>query len=111
MTTKIQVKLNFTEYQFSRVKPTTGNSAIIYTNTDWINREVIIIPMKLNITDRLIEKKYNPETKEYELTLETDLILKKTIKEGKNIGRAYLPTELIGLDMLIIPKPQIENLY
>ena len=109
--TKIEVKLNFKEYQFSRVKPTTGNSAIIYTNTDWINREVIIIPMKLNITDRLIEKKYNPETKEYELTVETDLILKKTIKEGKNIGRAYLPTELIGLDMLIIPKPQIENLY
>ena len=109
--TTIEVKIKFKEYQFSRVKPTTGNSAIIYTNTDWINREVIIIPMKLNITDRLIEKKYNPETEEYELTVETDLILKKTIKKGKNIGRAYLPTELIGLDMLIIPKPQIENLY
>ena len=108
--TKIEVKLNFKEYQFSRVKPTTGNSAIIYTNTDWINREVIIIPMKLNITDRLIEKTKNKEGN-YEMTIETDLILKKTIKEGKNIGRAYLPTELIGLDMLIIPKPVIENLY
>ena len=108
--TKIEVKIKFKEYQFSRVKPTTGNSAIIYTNTDWINREVIIIPMKLNITDRLIEKTKNKEGN-YEMTIETDLILKKTIKEGKNIGRAYLPTELIGLDMLIIPKPQIENLY
>ena len=109
--TEIKINLKFKEYQFCRVKPTTGNSAIIYTNTDWINREVIIIPMKLDVTDRYIESKFNPEWETYEMTVETDIILKKTIKGGKNIGRAYLPTELIGIDMLIIPKPNIENLY
>ena len=109
--TKIEVKLNFKEYQFSRVKPTTVKSSVVYTNPEWINREVCIIPMPLTMTDRLIEKSLNNETHEYELLTETDLIIKKTIKKAKNIGRTYLPLELAGLDVLIIPVPQIENLY
>jgi len=109
--TTIEVKISFKEYEFRRVKPTTVKSSVVYTNPEWINREVCIIPMQLSMTDRLIEKSLNNETHEYELTIETDLIIKKTIKKAKNIGRAYLPLELAGLDVLIIPVPQIENLY
>jgi hypothetical protein len=109
--TTIEVKISFKEYEFRRVKPTTVNSSVVYTNPEWINREVCIIPMPLNMTDRLIEKSLNNETHEYELLVETDLIIKKTIKKAKNIGRTYLPLELAGLDVLIIPVPQIENLY
>ncbi len=109
--TTIEVKIKFKEYEFRRVKPTTVNSSVVYTNPEWINREVCIIPMPLTMTDRLIEKSLNNETHEYELLVETDLIIKKTIKKAKNIGRTYLPLELAGLDVLIIPVPQIENLY
>ena len=109
--TTIEVKIKFKEYEFRRVKPTTVKASIVYTNPEWINREVCIIPMPLTMTDRFIEKSLNNETHEYELTVETDLIIKKTIKKAKNIGRTYLPLELAGLDVLIIPVPQIENLY
>ena len=111
MSTKILVKLEFKEYQLSRCKPSTKTSAVIYTKKSWIDREVCIIPMKLDITDRYIESQFNPETETYTMTVETDTILRKTIKNRQNIGRTYLPTELIGIDMLIIPKPVIENLY
>jgi len=67
--------------------------------------------MKLNITDRYIETCYNEETQQYELEAETDVIFKKTINAGKNIGRAYLPKDLIGMDVLLIETPKIENLY
>ena len=67
--------------------------------------------MKLTVTDRLIENCWNDETQTYTITAETDVIFKKTINEGANIGRIYLPNDLIGLDVLIIEAPTIENLY
>ena len=109
--TTIEVKISFKEYEFRRVKPTTEKSSVAYTNPEWINREVSNIPMPLNMTDKKKKKSLNNETHEYELLVETDLIIKKTIKKAKNIGRTYLPLELAGLDVLIIPVPQIENLY
>lgn len=109
--TKINIKLTFNEYEFLRVKNTTGSSAAIYTKPEWVGKEVSIIPMKLNVTDRYIETCYNEETQQYELEAETDVIFKKTINAGKNVGRAYLPKDLIGLDVLLIKTPEIENLY
>lgn len=109
--TRITIQLTFKEYQFSRVKATSSQSAIAYTNTDWVDKEVSIIPMPITITDRYIESKYNEETQTYELNTETDVIYKKTVKQGKNIGRIYLPNNLIGLDVLIIETPIIKDLY
>ena len=67
--------------------------------------------MPITITDRYIEKQYNEEKQEYKLTIESDVIYKKTIKSGTNVGRTYIPNELAGLDVLIIESPLIENLY
>ena len=105
--TTINIELTFKQYQFSRVKPTSGKSAIVYTNKAWVDKEVIIIPMPLNVTDRWIEKQKTDET--YHITIESDLIFKKVIKKGANIGRAYLPTDLIGIDCLIIEAPKLTN--
>lgn len=109
--TKINIQLKFKEYEFLRVKNTTGSSAAVYTTTDWVGKEVSIIPMKLNVTDRYIESCYNEETQQYELEAETDVIFKKRINAGTNIGRTYLPKDLIGMDVLLIETPKIENLY
>ena len=109
--TKINIQLKFKEYEFLRVKNTTGSSAAIYTTTDWVGKTVSIIPMKLNVTDRYIENCYNEETQQYELEAETDVIFKKRINAGTNIGRTYLPKDLIGMDVLLIETPKIENLY
>ena len=109
--TNIQIKLTFKEYQFSRVKATSNASAIAYTNKAWVDKEVIAIPMKLTVTDRLIEHSWNETTQQYELNVESDVIYKKTVKQGANIGRIHLPNKLIGLDVLIIDTPIIEDLY
>ena len=109
--TRINVKLTFTEYAFLRVKNTTGSSAAIYTTPDWVGQTVSVIPMKLDVTDRYIETCWNEETQQYELEAETDVIFKKNINAGKNIGRAYLPKDLIGMDVLVIKTPTIQNLY
>ena len=109
--TKINAKLTFKEYAFLRVKNTTGSSAAIYTSPEWVGQTVSIIPMKLNVTDRYIESCKDEETGQYRLEAETDVIFKKTINAGKNIGRAYLPKDLIGMDVLVIKSPTIQNLY
>ena len=109
--TEINVKLTFKEYAFIRVKNTTGSSAAVYTTTDWVGETVSIIPMPLNVTDRYIETRYNEETGQYELETQTDVIFKKTIHQGKNIGRTYLPKSFVGLDVLLIKSPKIQNLY
>ena len=66
--TTIKIDLTFNEYQFSRVKPTSSQSAIAYTNTSWVGKEVLIIPLPLNITERWIEKHKKDE--EYHITIE-----------------------------------------
>lgn len=109
--TRIKIRLKFEEYQFSRVKATSNVSAIAYTNTSWVDREVIAIPMKITVTDRFIESGWNEKTQEYELIVESDVIYKKTVKKGANIGRIYLPNKLIGMDVLILKAPIIEDLY
>ena len=108
---KIETKITFKEYQFSRVKPTSGTSAITYTDKAWVDETVSIIPMGLTVTDRLIETCWNEEKQQYELYVETDVIFKKTINKGANVGRIYLPTDYIGVDVLIIKAPVIQNLY
>lgn len=109
--TKINIQLKFKEYQFSRVKATSSVSAIAYTNTAWVDKDVIAIPMKLTVTDRFIEHSWNETNQQYELNVESDVIFRKTVKQGANIGRIHLPNKLIGLDVLIIETPIIEDLY
>ena len=106
--TTIKLQLTFKEYVFSRVKPQT-NQPIAYTPTTWVGKTVCIIPMDIHTTDRLIESQWNDETQQYELEAETNMILLKTIKQATNIGRVYLPKELVGMDVLIIEAPQLEN--
>ena len=67
--------------------------------------------MKLTVTDRYIENCWNDETQTYTITAETDIILKKNVGNGSNVGRISLPNNLIGLDVLIVESPTIENLY
>lgn len=105
--TQIEIRLKFNEYSFSRAKPTSSNSAIAYTKTSWVGKEVLIIPLPLNITDRWIEK--HKKDDEYQITIQTDTILKKTIKRGSNIGRVYLPSDMMGVDCLIIEAPKLNN--
>lgn len=109
--TKINANITFKKYAFARVKNTSGASAVAYTDTSWVGKTVSIIPMKLNVTDRYIESCKDEETGQYELYVETDVIFKKTVNKGKNIGRLHFPKEFAGLDVLIIEAPQIENLY
>lgn len=105
--TTININLTFKQYQFSRVKARSGKSAIAYTNRDWVGKEVLIIPMPLTVTDRWIETQKTDET--YNITIKSDMILKKVIKKGANIGIVYLPSSLIGIDCLIIESPKLTN--
>lgn len=105
--TTIKINLTFDEYSFSRVKPTSTQSAIAYANMSWVDKEVLIIPLPLNITDRWIEK--HKTNGIYNISIESNMIFKKTIKKGANVGRVYLPNELIGIDCLIIDAPVLDN--
>ena len=111
ITTKIQTTITFNEYQFKRVKHIGSTSAVAYTDNTWVGETVCVIPMKLNVTDRLIEHCWNEDKQQYEITVETDVIYKKKVNKGSNIGRISLPTNLIGLDVLIIKAPVIHDLY
>lgn len=106
--TSITVQLKFNKYLFSRVKP-QSNQPIAYTPNDWVGKTVCIIPMDIHTTDRYIESQFNEETGDYELTAKTNQILLKTIKQASNIGRIYLPKELVGMDVLIIEAPVLDN--
>ena len=102
--------LRFKDYEFRRVK-TSGNQIIAYTKIDWVDKEVIIIPVPINITDRWIEKHYNNEAEEYQIIIESDQVMKKTVRKASNIGKLYIPKEYLGLDVLIIEAPVIKDLY
>ena len=105
---KITINLTFNEYEFRRVK-LMGTNPIIYTRTGWIGKEVLIIPVPITVTDRLIEKQYNKNIGQYNITIESDTIIKKTVKQHTNVGRIYVPKELIGLDCIIIEAPRLTN--
>lgn len=106
--TNINIQLTFTDYEFRRVK-TMGNRVVIYIDKSWVGKEVMIIPVPMNITDRLIDSTYDEKTGKHHFCLESNQILVKTVKSSGNIGRVYVPKELLGLDCLIIESPQIDN--
>ena len=112
MQNKINIHLRFKEYEFRRATH-MGTNAVLYTTGDWVGKEVLIIPMPINITDRWIEKQQDfDETINdfiYDMTVESDTILKKTVGRSRNIGRMYVPKELVGLDCLIIEAPKLDN--
>lgn len=86
-----------------------GNNTVIYLPKSWVGKYVSIIPMPVNITDRLIEKGYDHQLEWYELTVETKCIINKNVNEGGNMGRIYVPKEWVGLDCLVIESPKLEN--
>lgn len=105
---KITIHLTFKEYEFRRVK-LMGANPVIYTRMEWVGKEVLIMPVPITVTDRLIEKQHNKNTGQYNITIESDTILKKKVKPHTNIGRVYVPKELIGLDCIIIEAPNLDN--
>ena len=110
MANEIKIQLKFKEYEFRRVK-TMGGKPVAYTTLEWAKKEVIVIPLPFNITDRWIEKQFNQETGHYEITIESDTILKKRVGTLDNVGRIYIPKEYLGMDVLFIEPPKIPNLY
>jgi len=106
--TEIKINIKFKEYEFRRVK-LMGTNPVIYTKKEWVNKEVIIIPVPITVSDRWVETKYNNRTKKYDITIESDIILKKKVKKHSNIGRVYVPKDLIGLDCLVIEAPSFNN--
>lgn len=108
MINNIKMNIRFKDYQFRRVKA-MGKNPVIYLPKTWVGKYVSIIPMPINITDRLIDKCYDSQLGWYELTVESKCIINKTVTEGGKIGRVYVPKEWIGLDCLIIESPKLEN--
>ena len=106
---EININLKFNEYEFRRVK-TMGGKPIVYVDKDWVGEDVIILPVPLDITDRWIEK-HKTEDGYYDITIQTDVIFNKTVSELSNVGGLFIPKEFIGLDVLIIKTPKIQNLY
>lgn len=104
---EIEIKVRFKEYLFKRVKPKTSGG-LAHTPQEWIGKKVLVIPVPMTVTDRLIESTYDENTQTYEIALKNTIILNKQIKTSTTTGRIYLPTELIGLDVLIIEEPSYE---
>ena len=105
---KISINLQFKKYEFRRVKQMGGNP-VIYTTKDWINKMVLIIPVPYNITDRYIEAQYNEEDEHYNVTIESDIILKKRVIKHNTVGRVYVNKDWGGLDCLIIEAPLLDT--
>jgi len=84
-----------------------GRNAVVYTNEEWIDKEVCIIPLPIRINDRVIET-YKTDDGHYELPLQVKEILHKTMKGGGSVGRCYIPHRFIGFDMLIIEAPTFD---
>ena len=101
---EIKIKLRFKKYLFKRVKPKTSGG-LAHTPQQWIGKKVLVIPVPMTVTDRLIESTYDENTQTYEITLKNTIILNKEIKGSTTTGRIYLPNEYIGYDMLIIEQP------
>lgn len=106
--TEITINLKFKTYEFRRVK-NMGSRVVIYTNKEWINKDVLIIPVPITVTDRWIEKHYDVKTNTYNISFTTNQILPKTIRTSGNIGRAYVPKEWVGLDCIIVEAPILDN--
>ena len=103
---EIIISLQFKEYEFRRAKR-VGDSAVIYTTKEWIGKNVSLIPVPYNVTDKMIEKCKN-EDGTYELSIPSTHIINKKIIDGSNVGRAYVPKEFIGYDVIIIETPPID---
>lgn len=110
MANKITISLTFRDYELRRVKP-TGKRSLVYVRKDWVGKDVMIIPVQLNITDRWIEKHRDKRTGKCYINIKSDRIINKEVKPMKGTGRIYMPNELLGIDVLIIESPIIENLY
>ena len=112
MQNKIKIHLKFKAYEFRRVKH-MGTNPVLYTTGEWVGKEVLIIPMPINVTDRWIEKQLDfDETINdfiYDICVESHIILKKVVSKSGNTGRVYMPKELVGLDCLIIEAPFSDN--
>ena len=104
--TEIIIKATFKEYEFRRVKA-TSTGALTHTNKEWIGKEVLVIPVPMTVTDRLVEASYDETAETYTMTFKDAPILNKQVKGSTTTGRIYLPKELIGYDVLIIEKPPI----
>ena len=102
---EIILTLRFKEYEFRRAKP-VGSGGVIYTTKDWIGKNVSLIPVPYDVTDKMIEKHRNHDGI-IEISLPSPHIINKEIKDGTNVGRAYIPKDYIGYDFLIIETPPI----
>ena len=100
---EIILTLRFKEYEFRRAKA-IGSGGVIYTTTDWIGKRVLVIPVPMTVTDRLIETTKD-ENDTYDVTFKNTPILYKEVKSSTTTGRIYIPNEYIGYDMLIIEEP------
>ena len=78
MQNEITLKLKFKNYEFRRAKA----------------------------IGKMIEKHRNHDGT-IEISLLSTYIINKKIKDGTNVGRAYIPKDYIGYDFLIIETPPI----
>ena len=98
-----RINLLFKKYLFKRAKATT-NGALAHTPKEWIGRKVLVIPVPMTVTDRLIET-HKDENGIYDVTFKNAPIIFKEVKASTTTGRIYIPNEYIGYDMLIIEEP------
>ena len=105
MMNEIILTLRFKEYEFRRAKA-IGSGGVIYTTTNWIGKNVSLIPVPYDVTDKMIEKHRNHDGT-IEISMPSTHIINKEIKDGTNVGRAYIPKDYIGYDFLIIETPPI----
>ena len=107
--TRIELNIEFDKYNLLRVKPTTNKTSIIHPSKDFIGKEVCIIPVPYILNDKVIEKNKD-ENGTYHLKFQTDTIICKEVARHKTIGRVYLPSTLIGADVLVVDAPNVEYL-
>ena len=107
--TRLHIKVTFKDYEFRRAKA-TPNGALAHTTQDWIGKQVIVMPMPMTVTDRLIESNYDETAEEYTMTFKDTPILNKQVKASTTTGRIYLPKEYIGLDVLILEEPHYNHI-
>ena len=105
--TETMINLRFKKYLFKRAKATTSG-ALAHTPKDWIGEKVLVIPVPMTVTDRLIETTKD-ENDTYDVTFKNTPILYKEVKSSTTTGRIYLPNEYIGYDMLIIEQPPYDE--
>ena len=112
MQNKIKINLKFKDYEFRRVTR-MGETSVIYTKKEWVGKTVLIIPVPITVTDRWIERQQDFDERIndtiYDVTIESDTIIKKVIGVSSNVGRGYVPKELLGLDCLVIEAPFLNN--